>query len=176
MGYEANSIISPEDNIPIYFLRKTYDDLSWNGFVESVQSFINAVDWSQPWLWTLLGFHVITLFTIFKLRNNTTSLAVITFGSMLFVGLAKPINTLAHDNWQKFSIDNYFDKSGFFISMVFSFPLLCNSMFGIVLILNEVLHLLRKVKIAQIKHQRAKVSLLEEKRKEKQDDKKLKNK
>ncbi|CAI2164836.1 18957_t:CDS:2 [Funneliformis geosporum] len=131
MGYEADSIESPEESLPIYFLRKTYDDISWNGFVESVQMFINAVDWSQPWLWMLLGFHIISLFIVIKLRNNTTSLAVITFGLMLLVGLAKPINTLAQDNWQKFSRDNYFDQSGFFISMVFSFPILCNSVFGI---------------------------------------------
>ena len=41
------------------------------------------------------------------------------------------------------------------------------------LILNEILHLLRKVKIAQIKYQRGRVSVLEEKRRERQDEKKF---
>lgn len=39
------------------------------------------------------------------------------------------------------------------------------------LILNEILHLLRKARIAQIKYQRGKTSILEEKRKERQERK-----
>jgi len=48
---------------------------------------------------------------------------------------AKPINTLAQNNWQKFSKENYFDEGGVFISILFSFPILCNSTIGIVSIL-----------------------------------------
>ncbi|CAB4442578.1 unnamed protein product [Rhizophagus irregularis] len=149
------------------FLFQTYDF----GFVESIQAFIDAIDWSQPWLWMLLSFHITTLFIIIKLRNNTNSLAVVTFSSMILTGFAKPINTLAQNNWQKFSKENYFDEGGAFISILFSFPLLCNSVIGIVLILNEILHLLRKARIAQIKYQRGKTSILEEKRKERQERK-----
>ena len=44
------------------------------------------------------------------------------------------------------------------------------------LILNGILHLLRKAKIAQIKYQRGKVSVLEEKRREREEEKKSRKK
>ncbi len=41
--------------------------------------------------------------------------------------LAQRINRLASDHWQQFSTENYFDPEGFFISTVFSVPLVLNA-------------------------------------------------
>lgn len=74
---------------------------------------------------------------------------------MILASLARQLNSIAHNHWQKFSHEDYFDENGFFISMVFSFPVLVNTMIGVVFILNEVVHMLRRVKIAQMRYKRA---------------------
>ncbi|CAG8564247.1 8613_t:CDS:2 [Paraglomus brasilianum] len=65
-----------------------------------------------------------------------------------------PINTLASHYWNYFARQNYFDKNGLFVTAIFAFPALCNITLGICLILIEVLHLLRRVKVAQLKRKR----------------------
>ncbi|RHZ81445.1 hypothetical protein Glove_120g119 [Diversispora epigaea] len=153
----AETVEKPNDDIPIY------KALNYNlGFKESVYTFIISVDWSQPWLWAVISFHIITFFALIRLKNNSNALAIITFGLTFLAAFSKTINTFAHHHWRKFSRDDYFDQDGFFISMIFSFPILVNVIVGIVITLNEVLHLLRRVKIAQIKQQKAKLAISQE--------------
>ncbi|CAG8712626.1 9323_t:CDS:2, partial [Acaulospora morrowiae] len=125
--------------IPIYMYGGTADNLSWDGFKESIYAFVYSVEWSQPWLKAILSFHIITLITLIQLRNNTNALAVVTFSLMALAAFSKVINSIAHNHWQEFSTHDYFDDSGFFISMIFSFPVLVNAIVGIVSVL-DVLH------------------------------------
>ncbi|KAF0449631.1 transmembrane protein 18 [Gigaspora margarita] len=156
MASSVESFEEVNNQIPVYLFAKTNSDgLSWEGFVESIQAFVNAVEWSQPWLLAVFSFHTLTFFLLIKFRSDSNSLAIVTFSLMILASLARQLNSIAHNHWQKFSHEDYFDENGFFISMVFSFPVLVNTMIGVVFILNEVVHMLRRVKIAQMRYKRA---------------------
>ena len=45
------------------------------------------------------------------------------------VYVAEYLNTFAAARWREFAGQNYFDKRGVFISVMYSAPLLCASMF-----------------------------------------------
>ncbi|CAG8485958.1 738_t:CDS:2 [Paraglomus occultum] len=72
-----------------------------------------------------------------------------------------PINTIANLYWNYFAKQNYFDQNGLFIAVIFALPALCNIILGICLILIEVLNLLKRVKVAQLKRKRAQVQLIQ---------------
>ena len=54
------------------------------------------------------------------------------FAVATLVGLSETLNTYAHMNWRAFSKQDYFDPHGFFISVMFSGPLLLLAMFQMV--------------------------------------------
>ncbi|RIB29008.1 hypothetical protein C2G38_2156448 [Gigaspora rosea] len=76
----ASSVESFEEfNNQIPVAKTNSDGLSWEGFVESIQAFVNAVEWSQPWLLAIFSFHALTFFLLIKFRSDSNSLAIVTF-------------------------------------------------------------------------------------------------
>eukprot|EP00298_Acanthocystis_sp_HF-20_P030096 c9152_g1_i1.p1 GENE.c9152_g1_i1~~c9152_g1_i1.p1 ORF type:complete len:161 (+),score=37.42 c9152_g1_i1:25-507(+) len=96
---------------------------------DAAMGFINAVNWSEKWFLYLLSFHVliftITILTRNKLRIQMSLLFI--YGFLAFLG--SYFNEIGHKNWKEFATQNYFDKQGLFISLVFSTPLLLNTLF-----------------------------------------------
>ena len=65
---------------------------------------------------------------------------------------AEWINTYGANNWQSFATQNYFDKNGVFVSVVFSGPMLAASMFLLLNALRSASSLLVEVKREELKH------------------------
>ncbi|KAJ0060888.1 hypothetical protein NL108_001719, partial [Boleophthalmus pectinirostris] len=85
------------------------------------------VQWSEPWLIGLVSFHVVCLFvTLVTCKFYKAQICHF----VLMAGLvysAEYLNELAAMNWRSFSNFQYFDSKGMFISLVFSIPLLMNT-------------------------------------------------
>uniref|UniRef100_A0A0B6ZAK7 Transmembrane protein 18 n=1 Tax=Arion vulgaris TaxID=1028688 RepID=A0A0B6ZAK7_9EUPU len=106
--------------------------------ITGIWSYLETVDWTDPWFSALLGFHVLTCFVTFITRNRQMWQAL-HFGILLFmVYSAESLNEVAAKNWKLFSRQQYFDSKGMFISLVWSSPLLMNSLIIVMLwILNS---------------------------------------
>jgi len=123
-------------------------------FTEIVYAFIESIDWTEPWLITLLSIHVFLTIFIFLTRRRIT-LQVVVF--LLLLGLvytAELLNTWCSQNYHKFTTVNYFDKNGGFISFMYSFPLLLNATFALINLLLDMARTLIKLKRAQLLEQR----------------------
>mmetsp|Transcript_5770 Transcript_5770/g.10974 ORF Transcript_5770/g.10974 Transcript_5770/m.10974 type:complete len:166 (-) Transcript_5770:242-739(-) len=121
------------------------------GFTDSVQAFVHAVDWKEPWIIGLFASHICMLVFILltrKLSDIHTFLFIIL---LVMVYMAETVNQVLGDNWELFSNQNYFDKNGFFISVVYSSPLVILLMIVLVNQIIQMAKLMVKVKSAQLK-------------------------
>ncbi|XP_003971730.1 transmembrane protein 18 [Takifugu rubripes] len=95
--------------------------------ITSVWTFLMSVQWSEPWLIGLMIFHIVCLcLTVLTCRYYRAQICHF----LLLLGLvysAEYLNELAAMNWRAFSNFQYFDSKGMFISLVYSIPLLLNT-------------------------------------------------
>ncbi|KAE8714271.1 putative Malectin/receptor protein kinase family protein [Hibiscus syriacus] len=71
--------------------------------------FFHAIDWKEPWLMSLLAFHVVLLITTIFSRKNTNFQMCLFLLTLLGVYFAESLNRLLGDNWKKFATQNYFE-------------------------------------------------------------------
>ncbi|KAL0928781.1 hypothetical protein M5K25_000703 [Dendrobium thyrsiflorum] len=125
--------------------------------VDNFVGFFHAIDWNEPWLISLLLFHVTLLVIAFISRkriNFQLGLSIFAFSG---VYLAERINRFLAKNWKSFAGQNYFDPNGLFISVLWSGPLL---LISIILVINTLITLCKlmvKWKKAELRH-RARLS------------------
>ncbi|KAJ0959646.1 putative transmembrane protein [Helianthus annuus] len=86
--------------------------------------FFHAIDWKEPWLVGLLAFHFMVLIIIFTSRKNINFQMYLFLLSLAGVYLAERLNTVLSENWKSFAGQNYFDRHGVFLSVLWSGPLL----------------------------------------------------
>ncbi|XP_028405962.1 transmembrane protein 18-like [Dendronephthya gigantea] len=101
--------------------------------IDGVLEYLKAIDWSQRWLIALMIIHVLIFLTIVLNQNRTNVLVVIFAILLVSVFFSEKLNSLAAANWKLFASEQYFDSSGLFISVVFSTPILFNSLIIIVI-------------------------------------------
>jgi hypothetical protein len=128
-----------------------------DGFIENVQAFGAAVDWSETWIQCLLALQVIVFVSVIALRH-VFELQVFLFAMIcILVFSAEYINAFAQEHWKEFAGQDYFDKRGVFTSTLLSGPLLISGFTLMICTLFVSADLLVKVKRTELMHkQRAK--------------------
>ncbi|CDH49491.1 predicted protein [Lichtheimia corymbifera JMRC:FSU:9682] len=122
-------------------------------YIAQTIQFFKAIDWSQPWLMALVGFHVICFITTIVLRNHHNALSLYFFLLLGLAAMTQTLNHLGQTYWNRFSTVNYFDENGMFIVSVYAFPLIFNGFFTLIFVLKAAANLMVKVKRAQLRSQ-----------------------
>lgn len=125
------------------------------GFRPAYDNFIGffyAIDWKEPWLMALLGFHVVLLLVTIISRKKTNFQMFLFLLTLAGVYLAERLNRFLGKNWKSFSSQNYFDPSGLFMSVLWSGPLLVISMIILINTLFSLCYLIVRWKRAELRH------------------------
>lgn len=114
---------------------------------DQVMGFYYAVSWSKErWLQALLALHVVLLLLVLFARRFRDLQILLFLAVSGAIVNAEALNKLAEERWREFSTQNYFDKHGVFMSVVFSGPLLIILMLQLILTLIDASKLVVKVK------------------------------
>ncbi|XP_029902385.1 transmembrane protein 18 [Myripristis murdjan] len=119
--------------------------------ITSIWTFLLSVQWSEPWLIGLLLFHVLCL-AVTVATCSFYRAQICHF--LLLVGMvysAEYLNELAAMNWRSFSNFQYFDSKGMFISLVYSIPLLFNTVIIVAVWVYRTFSTMTELKTLQLK-------------------------
>ncbi|KAG2423228.1 hypothetical protein HXX76_015485 [Chlamydomonas incerta] len=113
-------------------LEEVFKDLKrqWQSFQEAepflhvVQGFIHAVDWREPWIIGVLVFHAVMLLAALTTRKSGLVQGTLFLIAAATVWGSERLNALGAEHWESFAGQNYFDRTGVFMSAVVSGPLL----------------------------------------------------
>jgi len=127
--------------------------------MEHINAFRSAITWNEPFIIGLIAFQVIMFTAALYVSKRDRGIAprltvMVMIGSL--VKLSQHINSYAAEHWASFATQNYFDKRGVFIGIMFCGPLLLNCFMMLFLFLREASQLLIEVKKYEIKKQREK--------------------
>lgn len=119
--------------------------------ITSIWTFLMSIQWSEPWLIGLLAFHAVS-FGMTLLTCRFYRLQIIQFLVMVcMVYSAEYLNELAAMNWRSFSKFQYFDSKGMFISLVYSIPLLLNTIIIVALWVYRTFSTMTELKTLQLR-------------------------
>jgi len=116
------------------------------GHVDSIYTYLLSIDWSEQWLQGVMGFHLLLLVLIIITRQFIKTQILVFTVLLCSVLSTEKLNELLAQNFAAFSRQQYFDSNGMFISLIWSAPVLVNS---IVILINWFVYsgnLLVKVK------------------------------
>ena len=158
-------MIEPVDEVLNFFnsfLNQTKSINFYQSFIQDSKNFISAINWSEDyWIFFILFFHFIFFLIGFKTRKNINLQATFLILNTILIFFSENLNSILSLNFKIFSTQNYFDKTGVFIGIFFSGPLIFISIFIIISTLKQVSNLLIKVKRNQLKREQ----VVEEKKK-----------
>ncbi|KAG8470989.1 hypothetical protein KFE25_009410 [Diacronema lutheri] len=119
-----------------------------------VMGFVHAIDFTERWIALLLAFHAILWAFIILTRERTQAQAFLFLALVLGTRAAEWLNGLGAAHWEAFAGQNYFDKHGVFMSVMWSAPLLGDAFLIILFALRSSVALLVQVKRAELRHTR----------------------
>ena len=140
---------------PIDALEKLLASANFTGaaqdFKSDVLGFVHAIDWSEPWIMALGAYHLIIWILVIGLRrwNDLQMIMLVLILGMVYC--AEYVNRFGNEHWRSFATQNYFDKRGVFISIMFSAPMLGCSMFILLNALRSASKLLIAVKKKELR-------------------------
>eukprot|EP00899_Mesostigma_viride_P014531 jgi/Mesvir1/23079/Mv10003-RA.1 len=132
-------------------IRAKFAEASEFSIVESFQAFAAAINWTEPWLQALLCAHVLLFVTVIATRRNSNAQSSLFFFLLIAIFMAEPLNTFLRKHWASFSTQDYFDRHGTFISLLWSLPLLVDVLICLYNLLAITVRLLVKTKRAELK-------------------------
>ncbi|XP_062871368.1 transmembrane protein 18 [Trichomycterus rosablanca] len=126
--------------------------------ITSIWTFLQSVDWTEPWLLGLIAFHITCfVFTVFTCKYYR--LQILHFLLMVvMVCSAEYLNEVAAMNWRSFSKFQYFDSKGMFISLVYSVPLLFNTIIIVAVWVKRTFTTMTELKTLQLKRKAARAN------------------
>jgi len=127
--------------------------------IVGIWTFLQSIDWHDPWLVGLIFFHVVVTLMTLLTRNHSNFQVLLFLTLLLLVYFSESINEIAANNWSFFSRQQYFDNQGMFISLVFSVPILLNCMIMVANWLWQSSQLMTKLKRAQLRQQAQSLNL-----------------
>ncbi|XP_078615637.1 transmembrane protein 18-like [Branchiostoma floridae x Branchiostoma japonicum] len=135
------------------WLQNNFPDSIRTDAISGVWDFLNAIDWSEPWLIGLQVFHACCFILTFLTRKHINLQCAHFCVLLLLAYSAQYINEWAANNYKLFSKLQYFDSSGLFISLVLSLPLLLNCLIIVIMWFSASWDLMIKVKRSKIRSQ-----------------------
>jgi hypothetical protein len=120
---------------------------------ENVQAFRSAICWTEPFILSLLAFHILmTSSIIYSVKRGGSWSQIILLGFIFFiVRMAERLNDFGSQHWESIATQDYFDSGGVFISIMVSAPLLLMTMAMLMCFVKEAAGLLVLVKKHELK-------------------------
>ncbi|XP_059452932.1 uncharacterized protein LOC132183598 [Corylus avellana] len=118
--------------------------------LDNFLGFFHAIDWKEPWLACLMGFHIVLLLLTILSRKNVNFQMFLFLLALAGVYFAENLNRFLGQNWKSFAGQNYFDPSGVFLSTLWSGPLLVIAIIILVNTLLSLCHLIVRWKRAEL--------------------------
>jgi len=97
--------------------------------VYGMLTFFQSMDWSEPWLYCLIGFYILLSLFLYVTRQYSVIQSFTFIFLLLTVYIAEDLNEYLANHHKVFTRHQYFDSSGLFISLFMSLPLLLASAF-----------------------------------------------
>ena len=119
-------------------------------FVHDVLGFVHAVDWTERWLLALCGWHLAWWVAAIALRRSADGQMALLVALLGATYAAERLNSVAHEHWREFAGQDYFDRRGVFVSVVYSLPMLVLAFFVLLNGLRLASRLLIQVKRKEI--------------------------
>lgn len=127
--------------------------------LEHFHAFRSAVTWKEPFVLSLLAFHVAVFFLCIwasRKGRGATPRLVILASIFVVVRSAERLNGFAAQNWQSFATQDYFDSRGIFIGIMLCGPLIVDCLVMLFMFLREASQLLVQVKKREVAEKRKK--------------------
>jgi hypothetical protein len=125
--------------------------------MQHFQAFKAAITWTETFIQCLVAFQIFMFFLCLwvsrKDRGLTFRVTVMTFIGIL-VRSAEWLNNFGAKNWKKYCTQNYFDKKGSFIAIMFCGPLLLDCLMMLLFFVKEAGQLLIVVKKGEIRQKK----------------------
>mmetsp|Transcript_10978 Transcript_10978/g.21895 ORF Transcript_10978/g.21895 Transcript_10978/m.21895 type:complete len:167 (-) Transcript_10978:446-946(-) len=130
--------------------------------LDVVADFVDTVRWREPFILGVIIFHIIVLLWIILTRTRHA----LQLGTFMVIGFlvlgARALNDLGKANWASFATQDYFDRSGLFMMVFFSGPLLFSQVVILIQLLMAITNLAalsyRSKLIAQARQRRVHAS------------------
>jgi len=123
-------------------------------FSEAFFGFFRAVNWTEPFILSLITLHVTMALLAVLTRRQTTVQTVLWLLLLLAAWMARWLNDLGSQFWREFATQNYFDTQGFFVSVMYTLPLMLICLFIVANFVLLASRLLIQVKRAELRRQR----------------------
>ena len=120
-------------------------------FSETAKGFVHAVDWTEPLLLGIAGWHLLMLGLAVATRHHTWTHAALFTCLCGQVLAAEQLNLLGARHWKDFASQDYFDKQGVFISVVMSLPTVLLLLGMLINMVRTAGDLLVQAKVAELK-------------------------